>query len=116
MSNIEHLYTLARRKLRVGPDWQACRMEWVGDAMLIEGGVPNPPGPRGGTAKRWKGVETCKTVVTAAEGNAEEARYETETGKCGQCLGEKRERNGWSRDTGTMWVTCRRCKGTGLRG
>lgn len=114
MSNFYEI--IARRKLSVGPEWRWCNLQAIGpDATKIEGGVPKmrTRGPRKGSYS-WRGIKLDVCVVTDAEMRAEKRDYESFTGNCHHCLGEKQTVAGVSRENGTTYMTCNRCKGTGL--
>jgi len=53
-------------------------------------------------------------VVTIAEEQAEHARFEAETGKCGDCKGEGKVLAGWHHVTGTSYRECVACHGSGM--
>jgi len=108
----QHVETVARRKLNVGPDWRVFSWEFVRpDNFLVEGCVPSTD--LLGKVK-WDG-KPSKTVVTRGERDAELARFEAETGKCGWCCGDGLEFKSWDHKTGTEHRPCRNCGGTGER-
>lgn len=58
------------------------------------------------------GSGPAKVVYVAeVEVKAEYARYEAETGHCGECMGEGHVFAGWSVDAGTKHRTCPKCNG-----
>jgi hypothetical protein len=96
------------------PGWKAFRWEKVGDDSIVTGSVPTGTyrsGPRKGRPK-FTGPET-KVIVTKAELEVTAAAYESTTGKCWDCKGSGQTWAGWSKDEGTRYETCSRCKGTG---
>jgi len=112
---MNYMNEVARRKVN-GPDgWEICVWKRIGDGrdFVVEGGVPRilTRGPRKGR-KRWDGPR-LKTVVTGAEIDAEHARYEAETGNCGDCGGKGEVFASWSVTDGTMMRPCQRCNATG---
>lgn len=95
------------------PEWKFYQFEVIDGGMLVTGGVPRyvTRGPNKGQP-RWKG-RGDRVLVGDAEHRAECSAYEHETGKCHKCWGTGQEFAGWSRDQGTHYRTCFRCKGTG---
>lgn len=115
---MSHLDTVARRKVS-GPDgWEVCGWERIGGGpdLVVEGGVPRllKAGPRKGD-KTWRDVPVQKAVVTREELEAEHARYEVATGKCGDCYGKGEVFASWHHVEGTKYRKCERCGGTGER-
>jgi hypothetical protein len=95
--------------------WKACGWEKVGDDSIVTGSVPTGTyrsGPRKGRPK-FAGPES-KVIVTRAELEAHAAAHESNTGKCWDCKGSGQTIAGWSKDNGTRYETCSRCKGTGI--
>jgi hypothetical protein len=115
---MSHLDTIGRRKVSGPEDWEVCAWERIGDGndLVVEGGVPRllKVGPRKGK-KTWRDVPLQKAVVTRDELEAEGARYEAETGNCGDCYGKGDVFAGWSSAAGTEYRTCGRCNGSGKR-
>lgn len=115
---MSHLDELARRKVAGPEGWEVCGWERVGGGndLIVEGGVPRllKAGPKKGK-KTWRDVPTQKVVVTGAELEAEHARYEEQTGKCGDCYGHGEVFASWSVAEGTKYRPCKRCGGTGER-
>lgn len=113
---MNHMEAVARRKVGGAAEWEYCRWERIGEGrdMIVEGGIPRllKSGPLKGQ-KTWQGQPTQKAVVTGAEIDAEHARYEAETGKCGDCGGKWQVFARWSKANGTETKTCPRCGGTG---
>lgn len=68
-------------------------------------------GPRKGKARYSK--DTVRVIVTKAEVDAECDRYESETGRCSNCLGTGQQFDGWAIKTGARFKTCERCGGNG---
>lgn len=113
-----HLEEVARRKVN-GPDgWAVCRWERIGagNDLVVTGGVPRvlKSGPRKGRLT-WRDVPTQKAVVTGAEIEIEKVRYEANTGKCGDCMGNGEVFASWSAAEGIKHRPCMRCGGTGER-
>lgn len=113
-----HLAVLAKRKAGDLDGWRWASMEVVGkgrdQVFVVEGGVP--PLKKTGKNKgrpNWVGVRLEKVVVTPAEVDAEEARYEAEEGRCHKCGGTKQEVWRWTAAGGHEYRTCGRCGGTG---
>ncbi len=113
---MNHMETVARRKAGGSDAWEFCAWESVGEGgMIVEGGIPRllKAGPRKGK-KTWRDMPTQKVVVTAAEIDVEHARYEAETGKCGDCFGNGQKFARWSQANGVELKECGPCKGTGV--
>lgn len=114
--SMNHLESVARRKV-CGPEgWAVCSWECIGNDFVVEGGVPRllQAGPNKGQ-KTWRDRPRQQAVVTRAELDAEHARYEAETGKCGDCFGKGEVFASWSATDGTKYRTCKRCGGNGER-
>jgi hypothetical protein len=114
--NMNHMEPVARRKAGGNEAWEVCAWERVGkDGVIVEGGIPRvlKSGPRKGK-KTWRDMPTQKVVVTVAEIDAEHARYEADTGTCGDCFGKGRVFARWSQANGVEMKECGRCKGTGI--
>lgn len=115
---MSHLDEVARRKVSGPEGWEVCGWERIGggDDLVVDGGVPRmlKSGPRKGK-KTWRDVPVQKAVVTRAELDAEHARYEAETGKCGDCFGKGEVFASWSTAYGTKFRECPRCGGTGKK-
>lgn len=85
-----HVDEVARLKSKAGLDWVAFRWERIGpDATLVQGGVPRiiKAVKKAGRCAWDKDKCTEPVIVTDAEWQAQEKRYETDTGNCGKCLG-----------------------------
>jgi len=115
---MNHMEAVARRKVGGADDWQYCRWERIGEGrdMIVEGGIPRTlkSGPRKGE-RTWRGQPTQKAVVTGDEIDAEHARYEADTGNCGDCFGSGQVFARWSKANGIEKKTCQRCGGTGAK-
>jgi hypothetical protein len=113
---MSHIETVARRKVGGAPEWECFRLERIGAERdtLVEGGIPRTitRGNRRGQ-KTWKGGSAQKAVVTGAEIDAEHARYELDTGMCGDCFGRGYVCYGWSIEHGSKSKPCPRCFGRG---
>lgn len=67
--------------------------------------------------KKWPPMKTDRViVVTEAQEHEAGERWEREHAACGRCGGDGLVFNGWSRDKGTKYATCKRCMGTGAPG
>ena len=112
---VNHHESVARRKVNGSPAWRLCKWELIGETrdVLIHGSVPGTfvSGPRKGQAKWMQPFDA--SVVTHEETVVEFARYELETGNCGDCGGDTRIMSGWSSDTGTRYIPCKRWAATG---
>jgi hypothetical protein len=109
---------IARRKLSLSDDWEACRWECIGHPhtkdVLVEMGIPRllKTGKYKGQ-RTWKDTKDFrKCVVTESELADAEAGYERE-GKCFACYGSGEEWAGWSAAEGTKYRPCKRCGATG---
>ena len=115
---MSHLNAVARRKVSGPEDWEVCGWEKIGagNDLVVEGGVPRllKAGAKKGQ-KTWRDVPVQKAVVTSDELKAEHARYEAETGNCGDCYGKGEVFASWSVTEGTKHRECKRCGGTGKR-
>lgn len=99
-----HRENVAFRKAGCLPGWEPCGWEAILGGIIIEGGVPTLVGGK----KRWhKGTQ--KVFVTDAEAEEEYRRYEAETGKCGECMGERKVYWGWSVAEGARFKPCPKC-------
>lgn len=113
---MSHLDEVARRKVSGPEGWEACGWERIGGGndFVVDGGVPRllKAGPSKGE-KTWRDVPVQKAVVTGDELKAEHARYEAETGKCGDCYGNGEVFASWHHIEGVKHHECDRCGGTG---
>ncbi len=94
-------------------EWYA--FECVGPDIMFTGAPvigTVSKGPRKGHKRYGKDVR--RVVVTDAECMVEYARYEAETGKCGDCRGAGKVVSGWHHVTGTSYSECSKCHGSGL--
>jgi hypothetical protein len=114
---IDHGRNVASRKINAPAGFQWFAWEVVGDGVLMTGCVSTGTVTRGPNKgrPRYDG-ERVKCFVSRREVAEEEARFERETGKCGNCGGDGQEFARWSAAHGTEWRTCRRCEGTGIGG
>ena len=99
---------VAIRKAKT-PGWTPCAWERVGDDSLFRGSIETRH--KNGKPK-WTKPYTA-VVVTAAEIDAEEDRYEREHERCRACFGRGTEWTGWSKGEGNRYKPCRRCSATG---
>jgi hypothetical protein len=104
---VDHLLNIARRKTNrptaVTASWEALGEPGHHDGVRMEIADDNVT---------WGNRETV--LVDRREEDAEPARYEAETGKCGLCGGDGQEWRGWNRETGSRWRECKRCNGMGI--
>jgi hypothetical protein len=54
-----------------------------------------------------------RVVVSPAEIDEEQRRYEGETGLCAECIGAAQTWAGWNHETGHKYRPCRKCGATG---
>jgi hypothetical protein len=102
-----HRDNIAKRKCGDIPGWEPFFWEVIAEHLiLIEGGIPKVVGGK----KKWPEDETQKCVVSQAEIAEEYRRYETETGKCGECFGEGKVYAGWNHETGVRYKLCPKCQ------
>lgn len=114
MARIDHIDTVACRKMNHLPGWEPYAWETIGtDGIKVTGGIPRilTRGNRKGQ-KKWDGKGDI-VIVVKYEIDAEESRYETETGKCHNCMGTGDVVAGVSVETGTRYKPCNRCNGSG---
>lgn len=113
MSMIVHAEIVARRKLAPLPQgWVVCGWRQVDkDRLLISGGVARPMTLWSGLAGRLIEGELQSVLVLMDEVRAEIARYEAQTGKCGECMGSGRKSS--ERRMGRLFAgsPCPRCAG-----
>ena len=115
MSGFDRMVEIARRKLGGDPGLKWVSAKAVTGGFLIEMGKPTrtyASGPHKGEDD-WRKVPTREAIVTKEETEAAERAYEVETGKCSNCDGEGKEFARWTKDEGTTYQPCSRCKGTG---
>ncbi len=116
MTRISHRLAVAERKAGGPPDDTALlRVEAAGlDAVLFTFAPFRilTRGPRKG-ARRFLSGQRIQCVVTDAEVQAEQERFEIESGRCSQCDGDGREVYGWDSVSGHKTRACQRCGGTG---
>lgn len=111
--NNHHRIEVAKRKAGIA-GWEPYEFECIGsDAVALTGGVPRllKRGPRKGK-QTWDGKGTTE-VVTQSELKTEQDRYESQTGKCGKCMGSGKLYAGWNSVDGTKYRTCNPCGGSG---
>lgn len=105
-----HTDKAAWRKAGEIDGWEMCIMEAVTGGMLITGGIPHMVGNK----KKWPAKKTMERILlTRADVEAEETRYESETGNCYVCYGTGQKTAGWSAAEGVRYRECPRCKGVG---
>ncbi|MGF6212385.1 hypothetical protein [Comamonas sp. 4034] len=118
----DFMQIVAREKLgEKAKDWQIFRWERIGDGNDFVVGFGQTRLKTSGKNKgetTWRGIDGRqlphgKVVVTGAEMDAARAKYETDTGHCGECGGTGQAWCGWSAAEGTKYRTCHRCNGTG---
>jgi hypothetical protein len=111
---IDHVDSVAKNKMNI-PGWEPYAWERIGnDGLLVTGGIPRliKRGKRKGE-KMWEG-KGDKVVVVQSEVDKEKDRYERETGKCCNCMGDVEVFAGWSMDTGRRVKVCGYCNGSGV--
>jgi hypothetical protein len=93
--------------------FQFCRIQCMNGGIVLEGSATDVfrRGPRKGRTK-WIGERTS-VVIADGDADAEQSRYEQETGKCGACIGSGQVFKLWDHKTGTEYRTCNKCKGEG---
>ncbi|MGD9671695.1 MAG: hypothetical protein AB7U75_22055 [Hyphomicrobiaceae bacterium] len=114
MTLVKHRIAVAERKVGGLPSNVALlSVEAVGlDAVLFTFAPFRilARGPRKG-ARRFLPGQRIQCVVTDAEAQAEQERFEIESGLCSQCGGDGREVCGWDSVSGRHYRTCQRCGG-----
>ena len=91
--------------------WEPCIFEACANGSLIRGGIPKLTAAG---KKKWPAQKNMEMVViTDADVKAEYARYEAETGKCGDCYGEGKRVVGWHHIEGNRFAPCAKCGETG---
>ncbi len=108
---------IARRKLSLPDEWEACIWKVVGDIeigdTLVTLGIPRllKSGKRKGQ-RTWRDSKLKECVVTRSELEAAFAEYERE-GRCFDCYGTGQKWAAWSSNDGHTFTPCRRCDATG---
>lgn len=110
---LPHWLRALYRKVGI-PGWEAYIWERVGNTydVICTGCVPNgvySKGPRKGRPRYKDGTQDGKYVLTSAEVEAERIRWESETGKCGECYGRGEVLAGWNKDEGKRYRPCPKC-------
>ena len=113
MSNrIDHGGNCALRKIGNPQGWSIYAWEALDDGSVLyrmaEEIQQLTDAPR-----KWRIEKSKAAAVTRAEVDAEYARYEAETGNCGECGGMGERWVGWNRDTGHKYAQCGKCGGSG---
>lgn len=104
-----HTESAAARKIGI-EGWKPCIFEMVEGGMLITGGIPKDVNGK----KKWPPVKQMdRLILTREEVDAEELRYEAETGNCHVCYGSGQQATGWNRETGVRTRECPKCNGIG---
>lgn len=96
-----------------GFEWYS--FQCVGPDILFKGAVvvgTISKGPRKGR-KRYSREER-QVVVTPAEELAEYVRFESETGRCGNCKGDGQVFARWHHLEGVSYRQCEKCAGLGM--
>ena len=120
MSYIDHVVSVARRKLGGDERLTWCELRAVGPIggprdVQLKMGIPRVY--TRGTLKgelKWAGIRLQKVFVSETEALEEAARYERQDGKCSECLGEGRVVQSCGVGQETTYRSCGRCSGTGL--
>jgi hypothetical protein len=112
---LSHRERIALRKIGNVPNFHWFAWEMIGDdATLMTGCVVTrtySKGPRKGCPV-YDG-ERVKVVVSDSEIATERARYEQETGNCGECLGQGKVIAGWHHERGISYRECHLCHSGG---
>lgn len=111
-----HLERAGLRKLGNPAGFEFARYEAIGGTgdVLLSGCVVtklHTRGPKKGRPVFKKPYQ--RVVVTAAEFEAERARWEAETGHCGKCLGSGYIFASWNNLKGFSYGHCSDCNGSG---
>ena len=113
MSNrIDHGGNCALRKIGTPEGWTVYAWEALDDGSVLYRMALEKP-PREDGCRKWNTDQGKAVAVSKAEVDAEYARYEAETGNCGECGGMGERWVGWNRDTGHKYAQCGICGGTG---
>jgi hypothetical protein len=112
MADFDVWSTVARAKLGASVAWEWYAIEVLNSArdVLVTGGIPNA-GVKG--RRKWRGVTGEKVVVTQSEKDAAELEYESTTGNCRDCFGEKQTLAIFHVDGTRTYRPCHRCNATG---
>ena len=107
----DHMNRVAIRKAGAA-GWEPYSWQWIIGGVLVIGGVPRllKRGPRKGQ-KTWD-RNGAMVAVTTEEIAAEFCRYEIDSGRCGNCMGDGSVVSRAGID-GTTYKQCPRCAGTG---
>lgn len=113
----------AKERFGLPKDWQWFRSALLGAhphyiGIELTGGVfpvKVTRGKRKGLPNFRKPVPGSLATVALSNEQIDEwtGRWELETGLCADCQGSTLEWRGWSRETGTRYDPCRKCKATG---
>ena len=108
-----HMDVVAKRKAGNIEGWEPWYYERLGGGVVIKGGIPRliTRGPRKGE-KTWDTQNSQTVVVSSEDIDREFHRFEAETGKCGECMGEGKTVAS-AGVSGTTYRECKVCKGTG---
>lgn len=117
----------AREKLGMPANWHVFRLECFPKSgreptlyIEVTGAVCEAVFQRGkrkgqvNWGRRYKATEKT-AILPIAEHEKWKADWETRTGLCFSCVGEKRVAIGWSQVSGTKYKPCPRCHETGKR-
>jgi len=104
----------ARRLLGMPDTWEVFRFQTEGhgvpkDWYEFEGCIPIGKGK----LKYRKGTDRAHVMFSREQIDAFIPQWEQETDKCSDCLGAGQTVAGWSRETGTRYRPCDKCRGTG---
>lgn len=103
----------AKEQAGLGDGWHIASFEWVDRDILI--GMCQCPltakGKRAGQPNYRKSTDRRKVVLRDHAKWLHD--YLAARGMCQSCYGEGRKLKRWNHITGTEWLTCAACEGTG---
>ena len=109
--NMRDDMNIAARKKLGKENWSWCESESITGGILLTGSETHQTNGK----TKWKPRKECdKVLLTMEDLEAVASEYESNTGNCHRCMGEKQEVFGWNIETGTKKRTCTRCGGTGI--
>lgn len=98
--------------------WETINIDTPNEAIKVDGTVMRAlfvRGPRKGRKNfaRRERDKDMSFIITRAEIQQAKAKWETETGFCGECYGNGDVAWSWHHQEGTKFKTCKKCSGTG---